>query len=187
MTVSAEAISFRAGGQLLLDAVSLAVAPGELIALVGPTGAGKSTLLRALAGEVRPDSGRVLIAGRPLHTLGSTEWARRRALLCQDAAVPDGVLAAELVLLGRLPHDDRGAGGAGLAARAMSSMGVAHLASRDSVTLSGGELQRVNVARALTHTSRPRERYGDAVPVAGRAHRAPGLGRRDASRRSGPG
>jgi iron complex transport system ATP-binding protein len=76
--------------------------------------------------------------------------------------MPAGVLAAELVLLGRLPHGDRAARGAGLAAKAMSTMAVAHLASRDAATLSGGELQRVHVARALTqagHGSGPETRY----------------------------
>ncbi|MCU0727345.1 MAG: ATP-binding cassette domain-containing protein, partial [Planctomycetes bacterium] len=59
-----EEVAVRYGPHAALDGVSLAVAPGERVALVGPSGAGKTTLLRLLNGIARPVAGRVLVDGR---------------------------------------------------------------------------------------------------------------------------
>jgi len=149
--IAAEAISLRAGRKVLLDQVSIAVQPGEVLALVGPNGAGKSTLLRTLSGEARPQAGRVSCEGRDMRTVPALQLARRRAVVSQHAAIAFPLRVADVVALGRLPwHGTPRAARDGAAVReALDRAGIAALADQPYATLSGGERQRVQLARAL--------------------------------------
>ena len=144
-----DSVTVRAGQATLLDALSLHVEPGEVVAVVGPHGAGMTTDLRVLAGETVPASGRALLDGQPLAATPAAALALRRAVLPQESALAFGFTALDVVLLGRTPHraarrDDLAAAG-----RAMALAGVDGLADRRYPTLSGGERQRVHLARAL--------------------------------------
>lgn len=144
----------RAGydGNLVLDGVDLTLASGELTALIGPNGSGKSTLLRCLCGELPPLKGELSLAGTPLLHLSAKARARRIAVVPQRPEMPD-INARDMALLGRYPHlpwhglispQDREKTDAALCAAGASS-----LADRPLRTLSGGEFQRVMLARAL--------------------------------------
>ncbi len=137
----------------VLHGVSLSVAPGELVGLLGPNGSGKTTLLLVLSGVLAPRTGTVSLDGAPLHRLRPRERARRIAAVPQRPEhIPD-LDALSLVLMGRYPHTTllRGYGPEDHAAAeaALRHTGCAHLAARGARTLSGGELQRVLLARAL--------------------------------------
>lgn len=149
MALALENATVRVGAATLLDGLSLAVSPGEVVAVVGPNGAGKSTALRLLAGERPPTGGAVRLDGRPLGTHAPETLARRRAVLPQHAALAFGFTALDVVLLGRTPHRSTRRADLDAAARAMRRAGVAALADRRYPTLSGGERQRVHLARAL--------------------------------------
>ena len=156
-----DSVTVRAGQATLLDALSLHVEPGEVVAVVGPNGAGKTTALRLLAGETTPASGQVTLDGRPLSD--APGLALRRAVLPQESALAFGFTALDVVLLGRTPHratrrDDLAAAG-----RAMAQAGVDHLADRRYPTLSGGERQRVHLARTLAQIDTPAT--GDGAPA----------------------
>jgi iron complex transport system ATP-binding protein len=148
--LEATAIQLRRGNATLLDGVSLAVSPGEIVGVIGPNGAGKSTLLRLLAGLDQPNRGQVTLDGTSLSALSRNARARRIAYLPQAGHAEWAVSVRQLVTLGRLPH-----GEAGLAAdreavdRALAEMDIAALAERSVTTLSGGELARALLARAL--------------------------------------
>jgi iron complex transport system ATP-binding protein len=138
---------------MLIEAVSLRAAAGEVVAIAGPNGAGKSTLLRALAGELRPCAGVATICG-----VRASDWpprllARRRAVVSQAVDLAFPLAAEEVVALGRLPWHGAPGGGAvrdnAAVTTAMERAGVSHLAGRAYATLSGGERQRVQIARAL--------------------------------------
>ena len=143
----------RAGDRALLDDLTLTFAPGELTAVVGPNGAGKTTLLRCLDGELAPSAGRVELAGRALGDWPRMELARARAVLPQQSTLDFPFSALDVALLGRIPHF--GGGGAGNAAdraiamRALQMCDCAGLEERAYPSLSGGEKQRVQTARAL--------------------------------------
>ncbi len=149
--IVADSLSIRAGRRWLLRDVSLALRPGEVLALIGPNGAGKSTLLGALAGERRPDAGAVLFDGSPVAALPPLALARRRAVMRQSAALAFPLPASQVVALGRLPwHATPGAAQDEAAvAAAMDAAGITALAAQPYATLSGGERQRVHLARAL--------------------------------------
>ncbi|MBI1848303.1 MAG: ABC transporter ATP-binding protein [Candidatus Rokubacteria bacterium] len=145
------------GGFALAD-VSLALAPGEVLAVIGPNSAGKTTLIRLLSRVLEPDAGEIRLDGRPLAEVPRAALARAVAVVAQDAppALPFSV--EQLVLMGRYPHaptrffesdDDRAA-----AREAMALTGVAELAPAPVGRLGGGERQRVMLARALAQ--RPR-------------------------------
>ncbi len=131
-----------------LRPASLALSPGELVAVLGPNGAGKSTLLQALAGTLAPTAGEVRLEGRPLAAWPAKALARRRAVLSQQPAVSLPVRVEELVALGRAPHGDGHRAGRILAA-AMQAADCDGFIGRTLPTLSGGEQQRVHLARAF--------------------------------------
>ncbi|MBY0334223.1 MAG: heme ABC transporter ATP-binding protein [Acetobacteraceae bacterium] len=141
------------GERMLIEAMSLRVGAGEVVAVAGPNGAGKSTLLRALAGELRPSAGVAAVCGVPAADWPPRLLARRRAVVSQAVELAFPLTAAEVVALGRLPWHGASGGGAArdaaAVAAALERAGVAHLARRAYATLSGGERQRVQIARAL--------------------------------------
>jgi len=153
--IVARDLTVVAGAATLLDRVTLTIALGEVVALVGPNGAGKSTLLAALAGDRRPTAGTVHIAGVDAAVLRPHELADRRAVLPQRAALNAPFTALEVVQLG-----DLGAGGELAARRALDAVGLARFADRAYPTLSGGEQQRVQLARVLVQLG---ERGGRAL------------------------
>lgn len=139
----------RVGHATLLDGVSLAVRPGEVLAVVGPNGAGKTTALRTLAAEAPPSDGTATLDGQALAALAPDALARRRAVMPQATTLQFDFSVLEVVLLGRTPHRSSRADDLDAAFRAMRAAGVEALAARRYPTLSGGEQQRVHLARAL--------------------------------------
>lgn len=143
-------LSVDVGGKRLLDAVSFALEPGELVALIGPNGAGKTTCLRAILGLVPSTAERIAVQGRAIKELASIERARAIAYLPQGRHVAWPLSAAATVALGRYPHAERGdAAVFAHAMRALDLVGMKAFADRDVRTLSGGELALVLLARAL--------------------------------------
>ncbi|WP_414168291.1 ABC transporter ATP-binding protein [Streptoverticillium reticulum] len=153
MQVDIENLSVEIAGARLVEDVALRAGNGRFVGLVGPNGSGKSTLLRCVYRALRPTAGRVLLAGDDLHALSAREGARRLAALPQESVSEFDFTVAEVVAMGRLPH--QGAAGRVTAddteacAAALARTGAAHLADRGFLTLSGGEKQRVLIARAL--------------------------------------
>ena len=141
------------GGTYQADHISLTLEPGCFTVLLGPNGCGKSTLLRLLTGELTPESGSVLLDGRPVREWSGRERALRLGVVLQSAPPALAFTVREYVTMGRSPRlpvfgpvsaEDRRR-----IAEAMEIFGVTPLAERPCHTLSGGERQRISIARAL--------------------------------------
>jgi iron complex transport system ATP-binding protein len=156
-------VSVIIGGKRLLDQVSVTITPGKVMALIGPNGAGKSTLISVLAGERQPEEGGITLDGASLRTLPMISLARRRAVLLQDSSLDFAFTVEEVIELGRLPfsgtpmqlEDDVAI------ATAARLAGVDGFMQRSYQTLSGGEKQRVQFARAIAQVWRSRRDAGD--------------------------
>lgn len=151
-TVELRDVSVRLGRVDVVQALSATVGRGEWVGLIGPNGAGKTSTLRALAGLV-PFAGEVLVDGHTVRASSRREIARRVALVPQNPHTPPELTVAEYVLLGRTPHigylasesrADRLA-----AERAIARLSLRAFTERRLGSLSGGELQRAVLARAL--------------------------------------
>lgn len=145
--MDARSISVRFGAAQILDDVDLAVDAGEWLAVIGPNGAGKSTLLKAAGGLVE-------YSGRVTTPWAASERARHLALVPQRPLIPSEMTVAGYVLLGRTAHlgwfAREGATDHAAVASALERLDLSHLAGRRMGGLSGGETQRVVLARALT-------------------------------------
>lgn len=146
-------ISFAYGEKKALDDLSLQIVPGFFYGLVGPNGCGKSTLLDLLMANRKPDNGGIQYGGRPLADYGRRALARQLALVPQDFTIHFAFTVQEVVLMGRHPYLPRfGAATAedlAIVEKAMAVIGIGNFADRYVTELSGGEKQRVVVARAL--------------------------------------
>jgi iron complex transport system ATP-binding protein len=142
--------SWRVGGRMIVEQLSLAVEPGRVLALIGPNGSGKSTAIAMLAGDRAPTSGAALLEDKPVASWNWRELARRRTVMRQSASIAFAFTVRQIVAMGRAPHE-----GAGRTAdeqaidTALRVADIAHLAERSYTTLSGGERQRAQFARAL--------------------------------------
>jgi len=149
--IAVEDATLRRAGRAALEGVTLRVAKGTFVGLVGPNGAGKSTLMRVFSGELGLSAGTAIFDGRDVARWRPDALARRRALLAQQNAVAFDIAARDLVALGRLPHEGHATRARNAAAidRALALADATHLETRNYATLSGGEQQRVQFARAL--------------------------------------
>jgi iron complex transport system ATP-binding protein len=147
------AVSLVRSSRTILDNLNVEFAAGKLTAVIGPNGAGKSTMLQVAAGLLKPDAGAAFLDGNDISALNRQTLARRRAYLPQRAAVDWPITVERVVALGLLPQLPAFGGmPAELAQaidRAISDCDVADLRDRQATTLSGGELARVMLARAI--------------------------------------
>lgn len=149
-------VSVRFNGSRILDAVEMEIARGEWLGIIGPNGAGKTTLLRAITGAVEFD-GSIAIEGVPTSTMKRRDLARSVALVPQHPVLPPGMRVVDYVLLGRTPHVHAVTGPSlhdlDVIATILEALTLSALMDRDVTTLSGGELQRAVIARALAQES----------------------------------
>ncbi|MBD9570032.1 heme ABC transporter ATP-binding protein [Ensifer sp. ENS08] len=149
-------LSVRLGGRSVIHGVSLEARPGALTAIVGPNGCGKTTTLKAISGELAPAGGTIRINGRDLRGLKPWELASMRGVLPQSTVISFPFTVREVVRLGLAAganadaalHDR-------IAAEALEAVDLGGFAGRFYQELSGGEQQRVQLARVLCQISEP--------------------------------
>ncbi|WP_372493232.1 heme ABC transporter ATP-binding protein [Gordonia alkaliphila] len=151
LSLTARDIHIDLGGRPVLHGVTLAAAPAQITALVGPNGCGKSTLLSILSGVRTPKSGRVLLDQRDLADIPTRELARHRALVTQLNRTDTPFTVREVVQLGRYPwlRSPEAAHSEELIDAAIAACEIGDLVDRPFPQLSGGQQARVSLARAL--------------------------------------
>ncbi len=151
-------VRYPGGDHPALDGVSMAAGDGQLYAVLGPNGSGKSTLMKALLGIVPLRRGEARLDDRALRDWTRPELARAVGVVPQSETIAFPLTVRELVGMGRYPHlgilAAEGQADRDAVANAMAQCDVSELAGRDVTTLSGGELQRVRISRALAQEPR---------------------------------
>ena len=169
----ADSVVIRRDGRQILEGVSLAVRPGEFIGVLGPNGAGKSSLLACLAGELTPEAGRIGLDGRLLSDIGLKRLAQRRAVLPQRAELTFDMTVREVVTMGAYPFPASSpAEVEALIDDALTRMQLVGLGARPYPRLSGGEQQRVHLARVWVQVGIARRARAAAEAVLGASAQA---------------
>ena len=141
------------GKTTVIDDMSFGVDKGEMLGLIGPNGSGKSTLIKAISHVITPRSGRVLLDGKEISAIQRSELARLVSVVPQTPILPSSFSAFEIVLMGRNPHLGllryESENDLELTYRAMERTATLSFAERRIGELSGGEIQRIVIARAL--------------------------------------
>lgn len=154
MKICVKDISAKYGTRIVLDHISLTFESGKLTGLIGPNGSGKSTLLKCIYRVLKPSSGEVYIGNDAVSRLSYRESAKRTAVLAQQHSAGFDFSVKEVVLMGRTPYkgitEGDNAEDLAVAAKAMGETGLSEMADKSFSFLSGGEQQRVMLARALT-------------------------------------
>ena len=153
MKLEVDGASWSVEAQQIVDTIHLHAQPGEFIGLIGPNGSGKSSLLRLIYRIYPPDAGMICLDERDIWTMSTKEVARCAAVVAQERATAFDFTADEIVMMGRTPHkglfDGDTAEDDMIVQDALARVGMLSFARRDFHTLSGGEKQRVLIARAL--------------------------------------
>ena len=153
MKIEAKALEALLSGNHILKGVDLEIGDRELVGVIGPNGSGKSTLLKCIYRVLKPSGGAVLLDGRGLSSYTYRESARRLAVVAQHNYYNFEFCVQDVVLMGRAPHkralDRDNAEDYKIVAAALETVGMSAFAKRSFSTLSGGEQQRVILARAL--------------------------------------
>jgi iron complex transport system ATP-binding protein len=158
MRIDVRGLSFSYGTRRVLRDVSFSAAPGELVSVLGPNGAGKSTMFRCIMGFLKTEDGQVVIDGAGIGATSRRALAERLAYVPQTATPVFNHTVLETVLMGltgrigfgRAPKASHRAA----ALETLDNLGIAHLADRGCMELSGGERQLAFLARALVQNAR---------------------------------
>ncbi|WP_375445698.1 heme ABC transporter ATP-binding protein [uncultured Fibrella sp.] len=154
--LKADHLTFKIGQKTLIDDVSLTLQPGEFTMVLGPNGAGKSTLLKLLTGTEKPQQGQIWYGDQPLHSIPLPTMARQKAVLSQLLSLPFDLSVAEVVMMGRYPYFELNPTSRDkqIADECLELVGMLTFRSRAFASLSGGEKQKVHLARVLAQLHR---------------------------------
>ncbi|SEP03371.1 iron complex transport system ATP-binding protein [Mucilaginibacter gossypiicola] len=149
--LTVENVTYKAGKHTLVKDISFMVHPGEVMVILGANGAGKSSLMRLLSAEKKPSVGSITLSGKVLNSYTAKELALKRAILNQQNIINLDFLAMDIVQMGRYPHysNKPAAHDLDIITEVMAITGTTHMADRSFLWLSGGEQQRVHLARVL--------------------------------------
>ena len=150
VNITIKSLTFGYNGSMILDNLNLVVEDSEVLGLVGPNGSGKTTLIKCMDKILKP-KGRILIDGRDIDTVSRTELAKRRGYVPQSSSTPLATTVFDTVLMGRRPHISWRVSDSDLdkVADILGLLHLEYLAMRDFSQLSGGQKQKVLIARAL--------------------------------------
>jgi iron complex transport system ATP-binding protein len=133
----------------LLEGINVELQAGEVLVAIGPNGAGKSTLLKVISGEVEVDHGYASLNESPISSYSLKVLSGMMAVLPQQTELHFPFEVRQVIALGRIPHASGNKRNTKIVDEVMELLEIEHLAHRDYTTLSGGEMQRVQFARAL--------------------------------------
>ncbi|PCH59154.1 MAG: heme ABC transporter ATP-binding protein [SAR86 cluster bacterium] len=142
-------VSLRLAQKQILQGINVTINAGELVVIIGPNGAGKSSLIKVATGELPSSAGAVTFQSKAFNEIDALEKARHMAVLPQQSLLDFGFRSKEVVALGRTPHQSGAQVDAQIVRSALEKMDVYHLSNRIYTSLSGGEKQRVQLARVL--------------------------------------
>jgi iron complex transport system ATP-binding protein len=152
-SISVENICFAIDGQAIVEDAMMDVRPGEFVGLVGPNGSGKSSLLRTIYRVLKPHAGLVTHNGDSIWEMSARETAKRIAVVAQERAGEFDFSVWEVVMMARTPHkglfDAESRADRQLVEECLAQVNMQGRSARKFNTLSGGEKQRVLMARAL--------------------------------------
>ena len=153
MKVEVKQLHADLGGTEILKGLDLSVSGNQLIGIIGPNGSGKSTLLHCIYRVLKPTAGAVYLDGKPMKDIPVRQSAQKLAVVAQHNFYNFEFSVQEVVLMGRSPYkkamERDNAEDYRIVHEALEQVGMADFRDRDFSTLSGGEQQRVILARAL--------------------------------------
>ncbi len=157
MNVSTNNLHVSLGDANIINGVSMQIESGKTIGIIGPNGSGKSTFLKSIYRVIRPTGGDIFLQGKELYSHTVKESAKLMSVVAQHNYYNFEFTVEEMVLMGRAPHKKRlernDKSDYAIARKSLEMVGLDGFAQRDFSTLSGGEQQRVILARALTQNS----------------------------------
>lgn len=150
MSIQAHNLTLARGSKIVLSDFSMTLDPGDLTAVLGANGAGKSSLISALAGELLPQAGSMIVAGVSIDTLGARAQARLRAVLPQQPSLDFALSVSDVLQMGAYPFEKAKPDDVTRwVARATTLLSLESLMAKSYMALSGGEQQRVQLARTF--------------------------------------
>ncbi|NPV63492.1 MAG: ABC transporter ATP-binding protein [Methanotrichaceae archaeon] len=151
MVLKVKDLVFAYSGVKILDRVSLELERSEVLGVIGPNGAGKSTLIRCMNRVLRPQSGKITLDGIDIRDMDRIDIARRMGYVPQASKNSFPATVFDTILMGRRPHGGWKSSSSDVkkALEVLKLVSLEDLAMRDFTELSGGQQQKVVLARAL--------------------------------------
>ncbi|MBK52726.1 MAG: hemin ABC transporter ATP-binding protein [Gammaproteobacteria bacterium] len=153
MSLCLEEVNYTVDKKALLKNINIRCEAGALSAIIGPNGAGKSTALKLMSGDLHPTSGTTLLNQAEISSYSTRELALHRAVMPQQTSPAFGLKVWEMVKLGRAPFAENHVLTLEHVEKSLRIVDALHLADRELMTLSGGEKQRILLAKALAQVS----------------------------------
>ena len=157
MVLDISSLSFNFGSKNILVDIDLSIKNNGIVGIIGPNGSGKSTLLKCIYRVLKPKTGTIFIDGKNINDYQFKETAKKMAVVAQHNDTHFDFNVLEMVLIGRSPHkkfmERDSAEDIELAYKALEQVNMKDFADRNFSSLSGGEKQRIILARALVQNT----------------------------------